>query len=402
MPITAISVVVKKDLILHNINKLLQDVNQRPTIEDNIVLDKLELISPIQIKKNQNLIEYTIHITFKLHREGGLFSIAGHGNILLNCQSIINIIDKKLNVVSSIIDYKWTEKPKITMGALEIPGKTIGSTILQFYQENLMKAVDKAINESIDIDQLFVKMGKKYLRNTMIRENPAIYSNVVIENIHIGTLEEDEEKITIKVGIENKILLSDSPQTMESISLPEIKWQYKENNKNIAQIQFNASYTFLANIIKNYLNTSKIHQKDVEVTQLEMYWSDKIKVVAQIEKPIQGSISFSANLNFNAQNQSLDFENLETIVHPKNIIYKIVAPLIERNIFKKTKELLPFPIKTAFLQYLASQNIQLNAYASSQFNMDIDNFNIISVETQTDNIEFNIELLLNSLMYRIT
>lgn len=288
------------------------------------------------------------------------------------------------------------------MGALEIPGKTIGSTILQFYQENLMKAVDKTINESIDIEQLFVKMGKKYLRNTMVHENPAIYSNVVVENIHIGTLEEDEEKVTIKVGIENKILLSDSPQTMESISLPEIKWQFKENNRNISHIQFHASHTFLANIFKNYINTLKIRQKDVEVTQLEMYWSDKMHVVAQIEKPIQGTISLSGNLKFNAENQSIDIENLNTIVRPKNIIYKIIAPLIERNIFKKTKELLPFPIKTAFLQYITNQNIQLNTYASSQFNINIDTVNLISVETQTDNIQLNIELLLNSLMYRIT
>lgn len=51
MPITEISVVIKKDLILYKVNKILQDVNQRPTIEDNIVLDKLELISPIKIKK---------------------------------------------------------------------------------------------------------------------------------------------------------------------------------------------------------------------------------------------------------------------------------------------------------------------------------------------------------------
>jgi len=336
-----------------------------------VELEALRLL-PISVDAKEKSIFLSLPVKFTFYKPEGLFSIEGDGQLKLNIQILIDILENNtfyFNV--DIISYDWVESPKLKLGILNIPIEMIADIVFKKLKEELLLDLEKKLNEKLLITDWLYEFHNKYAYNLAVHKKPDFYLNADLKSLSIGMLRDSAEHIELSLDFESPIFLTDQIRSYKYDFKPTISWKTDDVDLAINSLEADIEVSFvgLSKIIQNQLNANEIGGKKFDVESVHIRNTSFFEVTVNLRSPISGACIITGIPEYNDKTGLLTFDRLKVEVIANNFIYKLSSPFIEKIIRNKIEELLPLNVN----EILKEQLLQLQTAKPAGLDLKIGN-----------------------------
>jgi hypothetical protein len=309
-------------------------------------------------------------IDLEIAKEGGLFSIAGHGSLILKIRIQYEITPGfQLLTKSSIHHHEWIKPPIIDVGVLDIPVEKVVDMMFKHYDSVICGSIDKVIKDKIDIRSQ-VENALTILKETLLAN--AYYGLKLYVNpyeVLFEPISDNETEILLSGGIKLDAIVSDHNPN----KVTELLFTWAENilDDNTNSVNLAIKEEIISNILCDYLNKMEYGGETLQTKSCKVDFTSQqyMKLSIKIDKPIAGTIHITSIPIYNASTETLNVKNLDIDVNPENFIYKLTAPLLSKFLASEVKNNLPVKVDKI-----------LNTYASDFNNKNV-NFSGVAITT---------------------
>ena len=299
----------------------------------------------IHTSESSSSVIVEIPMDFTFYKKAGLFSVEGLGSVSICVEIAYDILpDLSYTTKSSLLDYKWTQKPIVHLGTFNLPIEILSDCIIHFMKDGVLSKLDQVIKEHIDLRSLIKKQWKQYATNYQLYLNPSIYFNAELHQITSQHLKAKKTHLKLYMYFDMDIKISDNPIEVSQDFNPKFLWEdaILEDYHQEAQVEF--SYHSLAKIILSKISGKEFGGKKVILESVHIHKGDNIEIKANMTSPLEGIITISCLPVLDNVSQMIDLKNLDVNVDANNVIFRLASPVIESAITKKLKESLPLDL----------------------------------------------------------
>ncbi len=386
---------VSKEEINKFIDEYIQQYNQHKITADSyeITLKKPENSNlNIHTSDCSSSVIIEIPLDFTFYKRAGLFSVEGDGSISVCVEVAYDILpDLTYTTTSSLLNYKWLQKPIVHLGTFNMPAEILGDVIIHFMKDNVLSKLDEVIKGKLDLKALLAKQWQQYATNFTLYHNPKLYFNAQLNKIISHHLKSDKTHLNLDLFFDIDVKISDNPVDINTPFNPTFVWKDVLFKDYYQEAFAEFTYKTIANMALSEINGLEFGGKKVILDSINIVNSKNIQIKANLLSPIEGMITIVCHPVFDKATQMVQLQNLDVKVNANNLIYKMVSPVIESTITKKIHENTPLNLKNFMDSYIKKiPEIQI-------FNNRISLIPKLST-TKIDNIQF----LENSLMVQLT
>ncbi len=321
-------------------------LNKIETDNYEITLKKSEnVLFDVHASETSRAISLDIPMDFTFYKKAGLFSVEGEGGITASVEIHYDIHpDLSISTKSTLLNYQWTQKPKVHLGTLNIPVETLSDCIIHFMKERVLSMLDQAISEKIDLKSLIHDQWQQYASNFILHLNPKMYFNAALNNIISQYLKSDQTHLNLELFFDLDISITDRPLDILPEFNPVFSWKQGDSQAHHLYARGSFSYKSLSKMLISAFNEMEIGGKKVLIDSILISKRNQIEIKANITAPIEGIITLTCTPDIDVETQKVDLKYLDIQVSAGNIIYRMASPMIEKTIIKKIQESLPFDL----------------------------------------------------------
>lgn len=330
-----------------------------------------------------------------------------NGTITLNSKA--NFANWKLNTVSKIEDFEWSESPSILVSGRNVPITYIINPTLSIFKGKVAKMIDEAINKSCDFkEQVFdvlETMSTPFLASetyeTWFKMAPTeLYStNAVLKNGKVSMNLGLKCQMQTMVGQKPKTGFDKSKLTSKAVgSIP------SDFNASVAAV---SSYESASRIMtKNFLGQEFGSGKRKITVQKVDIWHKEGKMIIALDMlgSVNGTIYLSGVPKYNPETKEIYFDDLDYVLNTKGILTRTANWLLQGMILNKIKENCKYSIKPNLdegkknmLPYLTNYSPMKGVFVNGKLNdfvfekIELNNEGIVAFITSSGNMKITID-----------
>jgi hypothetical protein len=402
--------------IEHQVNKNLNGLIYN---DDNLNDDKTEMkiwkMSDIKlVEKNGEIlsvIPLKIWSKFKYGTEfmglNDTREINLNGTITLNSKA--NFANWKLNTISTIEDFEWSESPSILVAGKNVPITYIINPTLSIFKGKIAKMIDDAIVKSCDFKEQVLQVLETVSTPFLASETYETWFKLVPNEIYSTNAVLSNSKISMNLGLKCQMqtLIGQKPKSGFDKS--------KITSKAVSKIpsDFNASIA----AVSTYESASRIMTKNfagqefgsgkrkITVQKVDLWYKDgKMIIALDMLGSVNGTIYLAGIPKYNSETKEIYFEEMDYVLNTKGILTKTANWLLQGMILNKIKESCRYSIKPNLdegkknmLPYLTNYSPMKGVFVNGKLNdfvfekMELSEKGIVAFITSTGTMKITID-----------
>jgi len=380
------SIQVNNQFLAQIFDEALSNAINGEAMEVNSVEVTLNRIGPAKIFPSGKKIELELPLAIHLKRPAGLFTVEGRGSIDLFLSVDFNITgDFRLTTRTTLDKHEWIEKPKLEIGALNIPVETLINLVLNHHESILTAKIDEKLKEFSEmkiplqkgIADAVANINKEDLKGNQVFADVA--------GLELSSFMNTGEDLQLK-GILHPVVTLNKP--ISPIDHPSFQWINEENElqDSALDIPVVVPYHLLVHGIKDATKDVVIGGKHLEIDSADFYYSDRLEVQLEISEPIKAQVFVNSTPVFNELEGILSLEDVDVKVNPANFIYKLTAPLVNKFIEKKVEELFPLNLNNQLSSTVKANLPENQAIPNGKANIKLDSIELKALDFEANQI----------------
>ena len=343
--------------IENQVNKTLTGlIYEDANIEDDKTEMRITKTAPIKlIEKNGKILSMLPLKIWSKFKYGSDFmglndtkEIELNGTITLS--SDVKLSNWKMNTVSRIEDFEWSESPTILVAGKKIPITYIINPTLSIFKTKMAKKIDDAIEKTCDFKPYVVQVLEKISTPIEVNSDYETWFKIAPIEMYVTDAILQKSKINMNLGLKCLMQTSIGQQPKNTFNKDAIIF------KSVAKMPEKTSATIAA--VSTFESASRIITKNFQGKEFESgsrkiivqnvnLWQKDGKIIVELEMTgsINGAIYLSGIPNYNAITKELFFDNMDYVLNTKGILTKTANWLLSGIILKKIQENCRYSIK---------------------------------------------------------
>jgi|GEM_PF-2192505 len=325
-------------------DKAISEAISKESMEVNgveVVLKKAGSVTA-QLEGKSFVVQLPLDI--ELRRQAGLFTVEGTGGLSIRVKLNYDINSElQLHVKSELLDHKWTSKPVLELGALNVPVETLMNLMLNHYESILTAKIDEAINQRSQMSPLVLQTIRS-LEDRINEQLPiAGRADLQLGTISNLTPRTQDGAVTIAGNIEVGLRLQPTDAPTDD-QLPTVQWATEVGESKPLISELHLSYQDIAKQVLTLINGMDMGGRRVVVSDIAIAYDQHLNMELALAEPMKGKVTITGEPAYDGDAGTLDVLDLDVNVNPANIIYKMTTPLVNKFIETKLADYLPVPI----------------------------------------------------------
>jgi len=334
----------------------------------------------IKVEKTGNLtfavagkdLQFKVPLLLNFKYKAGFTYLTGSAEIALQFRTNFSFRPNwSVNTNTQLESHEWIRKPKLQVGAIQIPIGFIGDIVLNNSKHTLAAAIDKQAQEQLDFREQIADAWKRLFEPVQISTQFKTWLQIHPQFIAMTPLSLNEEEIKATIIVESKPLLSlgARPSNMAPTPLPPFKPTEVVTNNFAIYLHAEVPYQEAELLAREQLRgeTFSAGNKSVTLEDIEMYGNGNTLIVScQLSGNFRGNIYFEGKPFFNMQRNSIDISDLNYSLETQNFLHKTAGWILKSNMKKVIQEKLDFYLAFNLKELEAELQRQLSHYPISK------------------------------------
>lgn len=390
--------------IENQLNKSLFGIIYEDTnLDDDKTEMKITKTAPIKLiekeGKIQSVLPLKIWAKFKYGTDflglNDTREIELNGTIIMS--SDVKLSNWKMNTVSKIEDFNWSESPTILVAGKKVPITYIINPTLSIFKSKMAKKIDEAIEKSCDFKPYVLQVLEKISTPFETSKEFETWFKVAPLEVYVTDAVLLKSKINMNLGMKCNMQTMVGQQPVNSFNKGAIVFKSvtKMPEKTTATIAAISTFESASRIITKNFQGKEFASGSRKITiQNVNLWQKDSKMIVELEMTgsLNGAIYLSGTPNYNPITKEIYFDNMEYVLNTKGILTRSANWLLGGVILKKIQANCRYSIqsnldegKKSMLPYLSNFSPMKGVFV----NGTLSNFDFDKVElTQNAIIAF--------------
>lgn len=343
--------------IENQLNKSLVDVvYDDNNLEDDKTEMKIWKTAPIKLLEKNGKIQSVLPLKIWAKIKYGTDFMGLNDTREINLNGTITLLSSvklsnwKLNTVSSIEDFEWSESPSIVVAGKNVPITYIINPTLSIFKSKIAKKIDDAIEKSCDFKPYVLDVLDKL--STPFETSPTYetWFKLMPNEVYVTDALLSKNTISMNLGLKCGMQTMVGNQPKKTFDKNDISFKAvsKMPDKTTASIAAVSSYESASRIItKNFQGKEFTSGKrKITVQKVDLWGKDgKIIIALDMVGSINGSIYLSGVPSYNSITKEIYFENMDYVLDTKGVLTRTANWLLQGIILKKIQENCRYSIK---------------------------------------------------------
>jgi hypothetical protein len=318
-----------------------------PNDGDKLAL-KVEKKDSITLTVSNNDLLYRVPINLWFKYNAGITYVTGTAELAIQFRTSFDIHpDWSVSTVTQIEDHQWLRKPKLQVGAINIPVGFIGDIVLNRSRATITASIDKMAKEQLNLRAQVEEAWRRMFDPILVA--PAYNTWLVVnpQLITMTPLQMNVREITAAIMIESKprIKIGSKPAAMPPTPLPPFKYTDATAGDFVVFLNAEVPYEEAERLAKEQLLGESFSSggRSVTVENIELYGKGNTLIVnTQLSGSYKGSIYLEGRPYFNWRKNSIDVSDLNFTLETQSFLHKSAAWLLKSNLKRRIQENLDF------------------------------------------------------------
>lgn len=361
--------------IEHQLNKTLSgEIYNDTNINDDKTEMKITKTAPIRIVEKNGKIQTTLPLKIWSKFKYGTDFMGLNDTREINLNGTFTLISDvklsnfKMNTVSKIEDFEWSESPTISVAGKNVPITYIINPTLSIFKSKMAKKIDEAINETSDFKPYVLDVLEKMSTPFQTSEQYQTWFKLIPIEVYVTDAVLSKTKINMDLGLKCNMETMVGQQPKNSFDRSKIAFKPVASvpDKITANIAAISTYDSASKIITSNFKGKEFAsgKRKIIVEGVSIWHKDgKIIIALDMSGTINGTIYLSGIPNYNAITKEIYFDQMDYVLNTKGLLTKTANWLMQGTILRKIQENCRYSIKENLDEGKKSMLPYLNNYS---------------------------------------
>ena len=361
--------------IEHQLNKTLNgEIYNDTNINDDKTEMKITKTAPIRIVEKNGKIQTTLPLKIWSKFKYGTDFMGLNDTREINLNGTFTLISDvklsnfKMNTVSKIEDFEWSESPTITVAGKNVPITYIINPTLSIFKSKMAKKIDEAINETSDFKPYVLDVLEKMSTPFQTSEQYQTWFKLIPIEVYVTDAVLGKTNINMNLGLKCNMETMVGQQPKNTFDRTKIAFKpvVSVPDKVTANIAAISTYDSASKIITaNFKGKEFASGKRKIVVEGVSLWHKDSKIIIALDMSgsINGTIYLSGIPNYNAITKEIYFDQMDYVLNTKGLLTKTANWLMQGTILRKIQENCRYSIKENLDEGKKSMLPYLNNYS---------------------------------------
>lgn len=343
--------------IEHQLNKTLNgEIYNDTNINDDKTEMKITKTAPIKIVEKNGKIQTTLSLKIWSKFKYGTDFMGLNDTREINLNGTITLVSDaklsnfKMNTVSKIEDFEWSESPTITVAGKNVPITYIINPTLSIFKSKVAKKIDEAINESADFKPYVLDVLDKMSTPFQTSEQYQTWFKLIPIEVYVTDAVLSKTNINMNLGLKCNMETMVGQQPKNTFDRTKIAFKPVANvpDKVTANIAAISTYDSASKIITANFKGKEFASgsRKIVVQNVSLWHKDsKIIIALDMTGSINGTIYLSGIPNYNSITKEIYFDQMDYVLNTKGLLTKTANWLLQGMILRKIQENCRYSIK---------------------------------------------------------
>jgi hypothetical protein len=271
-----------------------------------------------------------------------------NGTITLS--SDVKLSNWKMNTVSKIIDFNWSESPNIIVAGKKVPITYIINPTLSIFKAKIAKKIDDAIEKSCDFKPYVLKVLEQISTPFETSKEYETWFKVMPVEVYVTDAVLLKGKVGMNLGMKCNMqtMVGQQPKNSFNKDAVVFKAVTKIPERTTATIAAISSFENASRIITKNFQGKEFGSAGRKITiQSVNLWQKDNKIIVELNMigSINGAVYLSGTPNYNAITKEIFFDDMDYVLNSKGILTRTANWLLSGLILKKIQSTCRFSIQ---------------------------------------------------------
>lgn len=343
--------------IEHQLNKTLTgQIYDDSNLQDDKTEMKIWKTAPIKISEKEGKIVSVLPLKIWSKFKYGTDFMGLNDTREINLNGTITLVSDaklsnfKMNTVSKIEDFEWSESPTITVAGKNVPITYIINPTLSIFKSKVAKKIDEAINESADFKPYVLDILDKMSTPFQTSEQYQTWFKLIPIEVYVTDAVLSKTNINMNLGLKCNMETMVGQQPKNTFDRTKIAFKPVANvpDKVTANIAAISTYDSASKIITANFKGKEFASgsRKIVVQNVSLWHKDsKIIIALDMTGSINGTIYLSGIPNYNSITKEIYFDQMDYVLNTKGLLTKTANWLLQGMILRKIQENCRYSIK---------------------------------------------------------
>lgn len=343
--------------IEHQLNKTLTgQIYDDSNLQDDKTEMKIWKTAPIKISEKEGKIVSVLPLKIWSKFKYGTDFMGLNDTREINLNGTITLVSDaklsnfKMNTVSKIEDFEWSESPTITVAGKNVPITYIINPTLSIFKSKVAKKIDEAINESADFKPYVLDVLDKMSTPFQTSEQYQTWFKLIPIEVYVTDAVLSKTNINMNLGLKCNMETMVGQQPKNTFDRTKIAFKPVANvpDKVTANIAAISTYDSASKIITANFKGKEFASgsRKIVVQNVSLWHKDsKIIIALDMTGSINGTIYLSGIPNYNSITKEIYFDQMDYVLNTKGLLTKTANWLLQGMILRKIQENCRYSIK---------------------------------------------------------
>lgn len=343
--------------IEHQLNKTLTgQIYDDSNLQDDKTEMKIWKTAPIKISEKDGKIQTTLPLKIWSKFKYGTDFMGLNDTREINLNGTITLVSDvklsnfKMNTVSKIEDFEWSESPTITVAGKNVPITYIINPTLSIFKSKVAKKIDEAINQSADFKPYVLDVLDKMSTPFQTSEQYQTWFKLIPIEVYVTDAVLSKTNINMNLGLKCNMETMVGQQPKNTFDRTKIAFKPVINvpDKVTANIAAISTYDSASKIITSNFKGKEFASgsRKIVVQNVSLWHKDsKIIIALDMTGSINGTIYLSGIPNYNSITKEIYFDQMDYVLNTKGLLTKTANWLLQGMILRKIQENCRYSIK---------------------------------------------------------
>jgi hypothetical protein len=343
--------------IEHQLNKTLTgQIYDDSNLQDDKTEMKIWKTAPIKISEKDGKIQTTLPLKIWSKFKYGTDFMGLNDTREINLNGTITLVSDaklsnfKMNTVSKIEDFEWSESPTITVAGKNVPITYIINPTLSIFKSKVAKKIDEAINQSADFKPYVLDVLDKMSTPFQTSEQYQTWFKLIPIEVYVTDAVLSKTNINMNLGLKCNMETMVGQQPKNTFDRTKIAFKPVINipDKVTANIAAISTYDSASKMITSNFKGKEFASgsRKIVVQNVSLWHKDsKIIIALDMTGSINGTIYLSGIPNYNSITKEIYFDQMDYVLNTKGLLTKTANWLLQGMILRKIQENCRYSIK---------------------------------------------------------
>lgn len=343
--------------IEHQLNKTLTgQIYDDSNLQDDKTEMKIWKTAPIKISEKEGKIVSVLPLKIWSKFKYGTDFMGLNDTREINLNGTITLVSDaklsnfKMNTVSKIEDFEWSESPTITVAGKNVPITYIINPTLSIFKSKVAKKIDEAINESADFKPYVLDVLDKMSTPFQTSEQYQTWFKLIPIEVYVTDAVLSKTNINMNLGLKCNMETMVGQQPKNTFDRTKIAFKPVINvpDKVTANIAAISTYDSASKMITSNFKGKEFASgsRKIVVQNVSLWHKDsKIIIALDMTGSINGTIYLSGIPNYNSITKEIYFDQMDYVLNTKGLLTKTANWLLQGMILRKIQENCRYSIK---------------------------------------------------------